>query len=62
MTTPKDPDELGERRRLYANAQRAIEALKHTCTNRAAKAELAAAYSAIVMAHTYEYNAKKVSA
>lgn len=46
----------------YREAALTIERLKNTCTTRKAKAELTAAYSAIIMAHTYEYNASKAGA
>lgn len=60
MTTPKNP--AAERGDAYRKAVQAIERLKNTCTNRKAQAELKAAYSAIIMAHTYEYNAGKAIA
>ena len=47
---------------VYREATLALESLKNTCATRKAKQQLIAAYSAIVMAHTYEYNAKKVTA
>jgi hypothetical protein len=46
----------------YFHATQAIERLLQSCTNRKAKAELLAARSSFIMAHTYEYVAGKVKA